>query len=134
MARKSTDKKEIILGIILLLGGVALTALSFCIYYLVKPQNTAVLIALCAVDFLYNLFTTCLACKICDADKWLLKGLLLSVIYTVAFIAVGVLFAVVNVEIEWLKNNILGIVFYAFFTGPCIFIVMAIFFLGLAYA
>ena len=133
MARSNADKKEIILGILVLLGGAALTAASFCIYYLVKPQNAAWLILLCAVDFLYNIFTTCLFFKVTFEDKWLLKGFLLSVIYTVGFIVVAVLFTVFCGALEFLKNHVVGIVYYAFFTGPCVFIVLAIFLLCLAY-
>lgn len=59
-------------------------------------------------------------------SKWLLKGVLLSVGYTVAFIVIAVAFLVFTINIDFLKNNILGIVFYAFFTGPSIFIVLAI--------
>ena len=133
MAKRNTDKKEIIIGILILFCGAALTATSFCLYYLVKPQNTAWLIVLCAVDFLYNFFTTCMFFKISYADKWLLKGFLLSAIYTIAFIAVAALFIVFCGALDFLKNHILEIILYAFFTGPSIFIVLAIILLCLVY-
>ncbi len=133
MSKRNIDKKVIILAILVLFGGAAFTATSFCIYYLVNPLNATWLIVLCVVDFLYNLFATCLFFKIMDANKWLLKGFLLSAIYTVAFIIVAVLFTVFCGAVEFLKNNILGIIFYAFFTGPSIFIVLTIFFFCLAY-
>lgn len=133
MTKRNTDKKEIIIGIFILLCGVVLTTTSFCVYYLVKPQNTTWLIILCVVDFLYNLFTTCMLFKISYADKWLLKGVLLSAIYTIAFIAVAALFIVFSGTLEFLRNHILGIVFYAFFTGPSILlIILAIILLCLA--
>ena len=134
MGSRNINKREIIIVIFVLLGGAALTATSFCIYYLVKPQNTAWLILLCTVDFLYNCFTTCFIFKLSHTDKWLLKGLLVSAIYTVAFIAVAALFMLFCNAFEFLKNNIFGIVLYAFFTGPSIFIVLAILLLCLAYS
>lgn len=133
MVGKNIDKKELIIVILILLGGAALTATSFCIYYLFKPKNAVWLIVLCAADFLYNYFSTCMFFKMSYADKWLLKGFLLSAIYTIAFIVVAVLFIVFRGAIEFLKIHILGIVYYAFFTGPSIFIVLTIFLLCLAY-
>ena len=69
MSKRNMDKKVIILAILVLFGGAAFTATSFCIYYLVKPLNATWLIVLCVVDFLYNLFATCLFFKIMDAIK-----------------------------------------------------------------
>lgn len=126
MAQNKVDKKEIILTVLLLLGGAALTATSFCVYYLVKPRNTAVLIVLCVVDLLYTAFSTCIACKNLPTEKWLLKGIGVAVGYIVVFIIVALLFFVFNEAYEMLKNNIIAVVYYAFFTGPCIFIVMAL--------
>ena len=127
MEKRSTDKKEIIIRILVLLGGVALTVTSFCMYYLAKPQNAAVLIVLCAIDFLYSFFSTCVFCKINHENKWALKGLALSTIYTVGFIAVAVLFMVFNSSGHaFLKNDFLTIVLYAFFTVPSGFIVLVL--------
>ena len=134
MTKANTNKKEIVIGILILLCGAALTATSFCVYYLVKPQNIAWLVVLCVVDFLYNIFTACMLFKINYSDKWLLKGFLSSAIYTVAFIAIATLLTVVGGTLEFLKHHILGIVFYAFFTGPSILlIVLVIMLLCVAY-
>ena len=141
MAKKHADKTELYVTIFILLGGIALTVASFCIYYLVKPRNLTVLSVICAVDFIYNVFCTCMLFRyvVVNTEKWLLKGILLSSGYTVAFIAVGVSFiffcGITNLSttLESLKNNILGVVSYAFFTGPCIFIVLALFALILAF-
>ncbi len=56
----------------------------------------------------------------------MLKGIGVAVGYIVVFIIVAVLFLVFNEEYAILKNNIIAIVYFAFFTGPCIFIVMAL--------
>ncbi|MDE7076896.1 MAG: hypothetical protein K2O62_06205, partial [Clostridia bacterium] len=87
MAKNSWDKKEIIVTILILLGGIAFTAMSFCVYYLVKPLHPAILAVICVVDFLYTLFITCLACKHLPTEKWLLKGFLVSIGYIAVFIA-----------------------------------------------
>lgn len=126
MAKNKVDVKGFILVALILLGGIALTATSFCVYYLVKPQNYAVLIVLCVVDLLYTCFSTCLACKNLPTEKWLLKGIGVAVGYVPVFITGSSLFLIFSNALELLKNNIIAIVFYAFFTGPCIFIVMAI--------
>ncbi len=126
MAKNRVDVKGFILAALVLLGGIALTATSFCVYYLVKPRNTAVLIVLCVIDLLYTAFSTSIACKILPTEKWLLKGIGVAVGYIVVFIIVAVLFLVFNEEYAILKNNIIAIVYFAFFTGPCIFIVMAL--------
>ena len=133
MAKGNTDKRDIIIRFLVLLGGVALTVTSFCIYYLVKPQSMAVLIILCAVDFLYSFFTTCVFCRINHEEKWPLKGFILSALYTVGFIAVAVLFEVsVKGAHAFLANDILTILLYAFFTGPSGFIVLVLFLLLLS--
>ena len=139
--KEKMNKKEIIITVLLLIIGAALTAASLCIYYLVKPRSAAILSVVCVVDFLYTLFLTCLFFKFMSPEKWLLKGALITVGYTAAFIVVAVLFilltSVTNSDfiksVEFLKNNILGVVFYSFFTGPCIFIVIALALLCLAY-
>ena len=126
MKKRDTNIKEIIIIILILLFGAGLTAASFCVYYLVKPQNNAVLAVLCVVDYLYNLFSACMLFKFLDAEKILLKGFLLSVGYIAAFIGIAALFILFNGQLELLKNIILAIVFYAFFTGPCIIIILAV--------
>lgn len=127
MAKSRLDIKEILVFIAIVLVGAAFTAASLCVYYLVQPQNTALLIALCVADFLYLLFCSCwLAKQVSVFGKWLLKGILLAVIYIVAFIAVPTLYLLISGAIELLQNNIIGIVYYAFFTGPCIITVLAI--------
>ena len=126
MAKNRIDVKSFVLPALVLLGGIALTAASFCVYYLVKPRITALLIVLCAVDLLYTAFSTCIACKNLPTDKWLLKGIGVAVGYIAVFIIVAVLFFVFSEKYEVLKNNIIAIVYFAFFTGPSIFIVMAI--------
>ena len=140
MQEKNMNKKEIIITVLLLIIGAGLTATSFCIYYLVKPRSAAVLSVICVVDFLYTLFLTCLFFKYMNSEKWPLKGVLMAVGYIAAFIAVSVIFILfINVTdakqlIEFLQNNILGVVFYSFFTGPCIFLVIVLVLLCLAYA
>ena len=126
MAKNRIDVKGFILAALILLGGAALTATSFCVYYLVKPRITAILIVLCAVDLMYAAFSTCIACKTLPTDKWLLKGIGVAVGYIVVFIIVAVLFFVFSEKYELLKNSIIAIVYFAFFTGPCIFIVMVL--------
>ncbi len=56
----------------------------------------------------------------------MLKGIGVAVGYIAVFIIIAVLFFVFSEKFEFLKNNIIAIVYYAFFTGPSIFIVMAI--------
>ena len=133
MAKNHWDKKEIIIVILILLGGIALTSASFCIYYLVKPLHPAIIAAICVVDFLYTLFITCLACKALPTDKWLLKGILVSVGYIAVFIIVAVLFFHTSKAFDLTTAKFITIVLYAFFTSPCIFIVMALALLCLAY-
>lgn len=138
MSRNNINRKETIITIFVLLGGVAFTVMSFCVYYLIQPLNIWALVAICIVDFIYNFFSTCLLFKYVEkTNKWTLKGFLLSLGYIVGFIIVAVLFltiiGVISGSLEFLKNNILGIILYAFFTGPSIFVVLAIFLLCLAY-
>lgn len=133
MTKKDTDKKDIIIIITILLVGAALTAASFCIYYLVKPRNTIVLAVLCVVDFLYNLFVMCFLIKYNDYGKWLLKGTLFAVGYIIVFIAIATLANVIGGSFEFLKNHIVDIVFYAFFTSPSMFIVIIVLALFFAY-
>ena len=135
MAKRDWDKKEIIVIVLLLLGGVAFTTASFCIYYLVDALNTAGLVIICVADFLYTLFITSLMCKYgLEWKKWFLKALLMSVGYIAAFILLGIL--IMGKEGSWwelIANNILYVVFYAIFTAPCIFIVVPIVLMGLSY-
>lgn len=134
MSKKDWDKKETAVGVIVLLGGVAFTVTSFCIYYLVDPPNTAGLAIICVADFLYTLFVTCIGSKyVFEWKKWYLKGPLMSVGYVAAFIVVGILFLSYCGSFEYAISNIVGIVFYAIFTAPCIFIVVPLFFLLLSY-
>lgn len=118
--------KELIIIILILLGGIAFTTMSFCVYYIVKPQNAFALAAICTVDFIYNLFCSCLFFKYMYIDKWLLKGILLAVIYIVAFIAVTSLFCLFSGALELLKNIIVTVVLLSFFTCPCILIIMTV--------
>lgn len=134
MSKKDWGKKEILIIVLILLGGVAFTAASFCIYYLVNPPNTAALVVICVADLLYTLFITSLMCKYgLEWKKWYLKGLLMSVGYVAAFIVVGVLFLTYCGSWEYAISHIVGIVFYAIFTAPCIFIVVPLVLIGLAY-
>lgn len=126
MKKNSLDIKEIIIPALVLLGGMAFTAASFCIYFLVKPLHPAILAVICVVDFLYAFFATALACKILPTEKWLLKGFGVAVGYIAVFIIVAVLFVIYCNATATLKNNILPIILFAFFTSPCIFIVMAV--------
>ena len=143
MTKKLMNKKEIIISVFVLLGAVAFTVASFCIYYLVKPQNAVILVVICLADFAYNLFSLCMLLKYAiSTNKWLLKGFLFAVGYIVAFIIIAILFLFFiglvslgfNGSIEFIKNNVLGIVFYAFFTGPCVLIIVPLLLVGLAYA
>lgn len=123
--RKETIK-ETIATILILLGGVAFTVTSFCVYYLVKPQNTIALIAICVVDFLYTLFSAIMLLKSMFIEKWLSKGLLLAFGYIAAFIIIPTFYLLFQGAIDLLKNIILAIVYFAFFTGPCIIIILTI--------
>ena len=136
MAKKNTNAKEILTIIFVLLGGAAFTAASLCIYYLVKPRNPWVLSAICAADVLYSYFTMCFFTKFSEREnKWLLKSLLLTVGYLALFIVVATLFmAFSTTSIDFLRNHILGIVCYAFFTAPCAIIVVTVLIIGLAYS
>lgn len=138
MAKKQLDKTEkikIVVSVFVVLVGMGLTATSLCVYYLVKPQSAVTLAILCVVDFLYSFFSSSMACKyLGKTDKWLLKGLILSVGYIVAFIVVAILFLTFGTAIEFLTNNIVGIVLYAFFTSPSMFLVGAILILCMASA
>ena len=140
MEKKRVDIiKKILTAILILLVGIAFTVASFCIYYIVKPQNAFVLAALCIVDFAYCYFSVCMFIKYESViNKWLLVGFLLAVGYIVAFISVVAIIAVFgsafsSASFEFLKNNILGIVFYAFFTAPCALIIVPAFLIGLGY-
>ena len=119
-------KKEIIIGTFVVLFGASLTVMSFCVYYLVKP-STGVLITICAIDWLNCLFNTCLFLKFVLHEKgWLFKASALSAGYIPAFILVASLFFTIGNAIEFLKNSIIAIILFAFFTAPSIFIVLAI--------
>lgn len=130
MKNKNTNVKEIVIAILILLGGVAFTVTSFCITYIVKPQNPAVMIVMCVCDFIYCTFTTCAFFKYMNLDigslKWLLKGVLASVGYLVAFTIVGVIFAVIILKSEFVAMHILAVLIIACFTAPSIFIVIAL--------
>ena len=134
MKKNLTDKKSFIIAALILLGGIALTVTSFCVYYIVKP-NTAVVVVICAIDFIYNFFSTCMFFKYGweNTSKWLLKSIALSVGYTAAFIVVGVLFVFFNalssdtmLVADAMKKFITPVVLYSFFTGPSLFIVCAL--------
>lgn len=126
MAKERRDIKKIIYLILIVLGGIAFTASSFCVYYLVKPRHTALLVGICIVDYLYTLFTSCALIKLKGMDKWLLKGLYMSIAYIVAFIAVATFTAAVSISHEYLGNHIIDIIYYSFFSGPSILLMMAI--------
>lgn len=125
MAKNKWDIKGIVLTVLVLLGGMALTAASFCVYFLVKPLHPAILALICVVDFLYTFFITSFACKILPTEKWLLKGFGVAVGYIPVFIIAAILF-IFFCGGKILLNSVLAMMFYAFFTGPSIFIVMAL--------
>ena len=140
MKKSQINRKEIVLAVLMLLGGIALTVASFCIYYLAKPQNEFILATICVIDFAYNFFTWSMFFKTEFAKKWLLKGFLLAVGYIVAFIIIAVIIILVakmfngaSEVMESLKNNILVDVLYAFFTAPCALIISAVFVLGMSF-
>ena len=134
--RKPVDKLVIMLTVFIVVGGMAFTAFSFCVYYLSEPRNTNALALICAIDFLYNLLSICLLFKfIIVNNKWMLKGFIGSVAYIVAFIIVAVLLILIDgardsmtpYEAQTiLKNDIIGIVCYAFFTGASIYLALAL--------
>lgn len=124
--KRKTDVKEIIILIAVLLVGAALTAGSLCVYYLVKPQSVAALIVLCVVDFAYTLFSSCWLLNQAMMEKWLKWGIILAFGYVAAFIALPSVCLAVSGALELLQNNILGIVYYSFYTGPCIIIILAV--------
>ena len=126
MTKERKDIKKIIYTLLIIFGGIIFTAMSFCVYYLVKPRNTAVLVVICVVDYLYTLFTSCTLIKLKGTDKWLFKGLYTSIAYIVAFIALATLFIVTGISHEFFSNHIVDVVCYSFFTGPSIIITMAI--------
>ncbi|MDE7439650.1 MAG: hypothetical protein K2N23_03995 [Clostridia bacterium] len=130
MKNKNTNVKEIVIAILILLCGVAFTVTSFCITYIVKPQNPAVLIIMCVCDFIYGTFTTCAFFKYMDLDigthKWLLKGVLASVVYIVAFTIVGIIFVAIKLKSEFVVMDMLAVLVIACFTAPSIFIVVAL--------
>ena len=130
MKNKNTNVKEIIIVILILLGGVAFTVTSFCVTYIVKPQIPAVLIVMCVCDFIYCTFTTCAFFKYMDMEmgthKWLLKGCLTSVGYIIAFTVVGIIFLAITLKSEFVATEMLTVLEIACFTAPSVFIVLAI--------
>ena len=129
-----TTKKQIIISILLMLGGVGLTVMSFCVYYLVEPLSNVALALICVVDFIYAFFMVCMFTIYNWNAKWLLKTVLISVGYIAAFIVVALLFLVFcGWSGERINSNIINVVLYAFFTGPSMPIVVTLFLLCLAY-
>ena len=130
MKKLNTNIKEIVIVILILLGGVAFTVTSFCVYYLVKPRILAVVIVMCVCDFIYCTFTTCAFFKHINLDigsyKWLLKGILSSVGYIVAFTIVGIIFSAIVLKSEFEAIYMLTVLVIACFTAPSIFIVLAV--------
>lgn len=134
MAKNKWDKKETIIVILISLGGIAFTAASFCVYYLVKPLHPAILAVICVVDFLYTFFISSIACKYYPTKKWLLNGFLASIGYIAAFMLICVLICVYSGAFDLFKYHFLEILFYAIFTAPCIYIILPLILLCLAYA
>ena len=121
-----------------LLGAIAavlleilLTVLSFCLYFLVKPRNAAVTV-LCAVDFLYAICHLIWLLKP-ETTHWALKGVLWSLGYLAAFIAVASLLSLFIGAFAFLKSHFTEIVVFAFFTSPSMLVVVALFILFLCY-
>lgn len=129
---EKTTKKQIIITILLLLGGAGFTAMSFCIYYLVKPLSDVTLALICIVDFIYAFYMACVLIRYTWKEVWLLKAIILLFGYIAAFIIVAAIFSAFNDAVEFFKSNFLSIVFYAFFTSPSMFIVIALFLLLLS--
>ncbi len=126
MTKKDIDVKWIIIFVLVLLGGAGLTAGSFCIYYLVKPLHPAIVAVICIVDFLYSVFLTTMLIKHLKEEQWLLKGFFFSFGYTALFVPASALFLTFTNSISLLTEHIVEIILSAFFTGPSIFIVLAV--------
>ena len=135
MIKRQADKKELIKAVIIFilvfLGGIAFTAASFCVYFLVIPRNTAVIVSICIVDFLYCICSTCLLFKhaiLGNGKKWLLKGALLSVGYAAVFFVAALLFLLTSSNgFQNFTNEILRIVIFAFFTSPCFLLMILLY-------
>ena len=131
MLKKRVKLKEIFkdsfVPILVFVGGVAFTAMSFCVYILVKPQITALLIAICVVDFLYTFFSSSMSLKYLTSTKRWIKGLLLTLGYIAIFIAIPTLCLTCSQQFEILKANIIIITYFAFFTGPIVMLVLPLF-------
>ena len=142
MVRMQADNKKLIKTLVtvalVMLIGMAFAAASFCIYYLVKPLNTAVIVSLCIVDFLYCFCSMSILFKRAifgNGEKWLLKSVVLSVIYIVAFLVFWLIARMVINGFygytDFLKENIIRIVLYAFFTSPFMILVILLLLAGM---
>lgn len=124
--KEKKNVKEYLLPAAVLFVGAALTVLSFCLYYLVSPLHTSVLVLLCIVDFIYTIICSCGLLKYGSVKNWHRKGVLMAVLYIPAFIVVSLLFLVFNEAGGLIAMHIVEIVFCAFFTGPSIIFVIII--------
>jgi len=133
MKEMSYSEKKRILTILVGLGGAGLTAMSFCVYYLVEPRSTAALIVICIVDFLYSVFSSSMLCKLDHKDRWILKGLIISVVYFAVFLLLALLLFLIIDKFEFLTNHFLAVIYFDFFTSASLFIVIALMYVLLAF-
>lgn len=124
--KEKRDIKEVLQSAAVLFIGAALTVLSFCLYYLVSPLHTAVIVLLCIADFIYTIICSCGFLKYMSTKKWKWKGVLMAVLYIPAFIIVSLLFLIFNDGEGIIAMHIVEIVLCAFFTGPSIVFVIII--------
>ena len=123
--KKRINLKGLLGAIAAILFDVALSVLSFCIYFLVKPRNTAGVSVLCAVDFLYAVCHLIWLLKP-QNKNWALKSILWPMGYIAAFIAFASLICVSSASFAFLKSHFIQIVFFAFFTSPSIIFTVAL--------
>ena len=130
--KEKINIKEYLLPAVVLLVGAGLTVMSFCLYYLVSPLHTAVLVLLFILDFIYTIVCSCGLLKYGSVKNWHWKGVLMAVLYIPAFILVSSLVLLFCDATNLLTQHIVEIVYCAFFTGPSIIFVIIIALIAIA--
>ena len=124
--KEKKSAKEYLIPAAVLLIGAALTVMSFCLYYLVAPLHTAVIVLLCIADFIYTIICSCGQLKYLSTKHWRCMGVVMAVAYIPVFIIGSALVLAFNEAGKLFTAHIVEIVLCAFFTGPSIIFVILI--------
>lgn len=124
MLKKKTSLKELvktsIAPITIVLIGFAITAVAFCLYFLLAIQNVYALIAMCVACFAYTVFEASMFFNYFFDGKRILKGVIMVALYIAMFLFLSFVALAITGNLETLKIHFSEIVLYAFFIGPSV--------------